>query len=178
MGSSDSFAQALEGLNPVFRTYRDSILLIHAGQKEVSSSLGHKLMNNSPFANTRYKSAEDRVGRLADILKSGDLEAFMELTEKEALALHGLMMLSDPPFVLMQANTIKAIQLLKEFRKETKIPVCFTLDAGPNLHILYPEEYYTPMKSFIESALVPLCQDGKWLDDYVGRGPINMLKFD
>jgi diphosphomevalonate decarboxylase len=29
---------------------------------------------------------------------------------------------------------------LEEIRKQNHMNVCFTLDAGPNLHLLYPEK--------------------------------------
>jgi len=44
------------------------------------------------------------------------------------------MMTSDPYFLLMKPNTISIIEKIWEFRKETEIQACFTLDAGPNIH--------------------------------------------
>ena len=174
---STEYATKISDIHPDFLDYRDSILLIHEGVKEVSSSVGHSLMNNSPYADNRFESADKNTERLLSILKDGDLNAFVELCEREALTLHGLMMLSKPPYILMQPNTISAIRKVQAFRKDTGIPICFTLDAGPNLHVLYPNAYYEDVKPFVEAELAPLCQGGKWLDDQMGDGPeaINIL---
>jgi diphosphomevalonate decarboxylase len=63
----------------------------------------------------------------------------------EALTLHAMMMTSMPYFILMKPNTLQIINAIWKFRNDTKIPVCFTLDAGANVHVLYPK---TLAKSF------------------------------
>jgi diphosphomevalonate decarboxylase len=171
LGSSNEYATPVHDIHPTFLNYRDSILLIHEGAKEVSSSIGHSLMNNSPYKDVRYTKANENVLKLLDILRLGDIEGFIEICEEEALTLHGLMMLSKPPYILMKSETIRAIEIVRDFRKRTGIPVCFTLDAGPNLHILYPNNYYNQVLKLIEEELVPLCENGKWLDDMMGSGP-------
>ena len=50
-----------------------------------------------------------------------------------------MMMTSMPYFILMKPNTLEIINKIWKFRNETQIPVCFTLDAGANVHVLYPE---------------------------------------
>ena len=104
-------------------------------------------------------------------LKSGDLEAFMKITESEAMQLHALMMCSNPSFILMKPNTLRIINTLYEFRRETDIPVCFTLDAGPNVHLLYPDQHAEMVERFIMDELEPYCHEGQWIADWVGNGP-------
>jgi diphosphomevalonate decarboxylase len=45
----------------------------------------------------------------------------------------------DALFHLMKPNTLQIINAIWKFRTETKTPVCFTLDAGANVHVLYPK---------------------------------------
>ena len=59
---------------------------------------------------------------------------------------------------------------LHEFRKETDIPVCFTLDAGPNVHVLYPDQHAEMVERFIMDELEQYCFDGRWIPDQVGEG--------
>ena len=66
------------------------------------------------------------------------------------------------------------IERLKEYRAETKHPVYFTLDAGPNLHVLYPEDIVHEVRPFVEEELVPLCEDNKYIQDWVGEGPVEV----
>ena len=55
-----------------------------------------------------------------------------------------------------------------------KIPLYFSLDAGPNLHLLYPDEVKDRVQNFITTELTPFCEDGKWIQDNVGQGPTQL----
>ena len=158
-------------MHPVFKTYHDSILIVSDAKKAVSSRAGHALMDTNPYADVRYDQARQHTRALLEVLKAGDLEAFCRITEAEALQLHALMMCSEPSFILIKPNTLRIINTLYEFRKETDIPVCFTLDAGPNVHILYPDRDAELVERFIMDELEPYCVEGKWIADRVGDGP-------
>ena len=170
-GSSQEFATCIDQeIHPVFRNYQDTILIIDKGQKKVSSTLGHQLMENHPYATSRFEQAQQHMGRLMAILKNGELDDFMQLVELEALTLHALMMASNPYFVLMQPNTLAVLNKIWAFREATKLPLCFTLDAGANLHLLYPEEHKNTIGDFIASDLASFCEAGQYIEDQVGTG--------
>ena len=171
--SSDLYAVAFDSeLHSVFKTYRDDILIISKGEKGVSSSAGHQLMEQNTYAGPRYQEARQRLHRLLDILRSGDLEAFGMICEQEALTLHALMMCSYPPYILMRPNTLAAIEKIRQFRADTGHPLYFSLDAGPNLHLLYPAEIQTEVQNFIQESLTAYCENDQWLSDQVGLGPL------
>ena len=175
-GSSDEFAVPLENDNhPVFKTFRDSILIVSGETKSVSSRAGHALMEGNPYASARYAQANDNIKSLLAALQSGDLDTFINITESEALQLHALMMCSNPSFILMKPNTLRIIEAVRNFRHETQIPLCFTLDAGPNVHLLYPENEEEKVESFIKNELVTYCNQGHWIADHVGDGPQKLL---
>ena len=67
--------------------------------------------------------------------------------------LHGLMMTSDPSYILIKPNTLRIIESIREFRFKNDIPVCFTLDAGANVHVLFPDKYSDKVYNFIETKL-------------------------
>ncbi len=170
--SSDEYAVSLaDDIHPVFKTYRDSILIVSGEQKSVSSRAGHALMEGNPYASARYAKANDNIKTLLAALKSGDLDTFINITESEALQLHALMMCSSPSYILMKPNTLSLINEIREFRQETKIPLCFTLDAGPNVHLLYPESEAEKVEYCIKNVLVKYCDQGRWIADHVGEGP-------
>jgi diphosphomevalonate decarboxylase len=81
-----------------------------------------------------------------------------------------MMMTSNPRFVLMQPQTLAIIHKTVAFRKETHLPICFTLDAGANVHLLYPIAQQQPITDFIQSELVAHCQDGQYISDQLGTG--------
>jgi diphosphomevalonate decarboxylase len=170
--SSDEYAVSLaDDIHPVFKTYRDSILIVSGEQKSVSSRAGHALMEGNPYAPARYAKANDNIKTLLAALKSGDLDTFINITESEALQLHALMMCSNPSYILMKPNTLNLINEIREFRQETKIPLCFTLDAGPNVHLLYPENEAEKVEYYIKNVLADYCDRDRWIADHVGEGP-------
>ena len=175
-GSSDEYAVSLENdIHPVFKTYHDSILIVSGETKSVSSRAGHALMEGNPYAPARYAQANENIKNLLSALKSGDVDTFINITESEALQLHALMMCSNPSFILMKPNTLNIINEIRRFREETKTPMCFTLDAGPNVHLLYPDNEAKKVEKFIKNELVTFCNQGRWIADHVGDGPKNLL---
>ena len=169
---SDKYASTLKStIHPVFRTFYDAILIVSGENKKVGSSAGHSLMEKHPYAKSRYQQAMNHTIEMIHILETGDLDRFIEIVENEALTLHGLMMSSDPGYILIKSETIEIIERIRNFRQTQKIPVTFTLDAGPNVHILYPESYRKEVIKFIEDKLVVFCDAGQWIDDSIGRGP-------
>ena len=168
-GSSDLYAVKYpdEEIHPIFRDFNDYVLLIHEGQKSVSSTVGHGLMNTNPYAERRFQEARENFVPMKEILKSGDLQAFMKLVEHEALTLHAMMMMSDPAFILMQTGTLQVINRVWEFRKETNLPLFFTLDAGANVHLLFPSEKKAEITNFIETELLQYTQNGGIVRDFM-----------
>ena len=168
-GSSDLYAVKYpnEEIHPIFRDFNDYVLLIHEGQKSVSSTVGHGLMNTNPYAARRFQEARENFVPMKVILKSGDLQAFMKLVEHEALTLHAMMMMSDPAFILMQTGTLQVINRVWEFRKETNLPLFFTLDAGANVHLLFPSEKKAEITNFIEKELLQYTQNGGIVRDFM-----------
>ena len=168
-GSSDLYAVKYpnEEIHPIFRDFNDYVLLIHEGQKSVSSTVGHGLMNTNPYAARRFQEARENFVPMKEILKSGDLQVFMKLVEHEALTLHAMMMMSDPAFILMQTGTLQVINRVWEFRKETNLPLFFTLDAGANVHLLFPSEKKVEISNFIESELLQYTQNGGIVRDFM-----------
>lgn len=175
-GSSNLFAiPAQDILHPAFKNFRDSILIISTGEKAVSSSAGHALMDGNRYADNRYAEARQRFGDLIHALRKGDLTQFGLIAEAEAMSLHALMMMSFPPFILMQPGTLSVIQKVHQYRKDTKHPLYFTLDAGPNVHLLYPDAIKNEVQTFIQEQLLPYCENGRWIDDMMGLGPLETI---
>ena len=167
-GSSDLYAVAYpnEEIHSVFRSFNDWVLLIHEGEKSVSSTVGHGLMKTNPYAERRFQEAHENFTLLKNILKTGDLEGFIKLTEHEALTLHAMMMMSDPAFILMKTGTLEVINKIWDFRRITGLPLFFTLDAGANVHLLFPSDIEADkIKIFIEQELLPFTQKGGVVKD-------------
>lgn len=163
--SSDEYAIAFPEIDPIFEQFHDAILLVSKQEKAVSSRAGHSLMNNNPFAEVRYAQAKNHTEKILIALKTGNLETFIEIVEQEALTLHALMMSSKPSFVLLQPNSLVLIEKIRDFREKTAIPVCFTIDAGPNIHLLYPKNVAEKVEIWIAEELHLFCENGQYLLD-------------
>ncbi|HFK5512800.1 TPA: diphosphomevalonate/mevalonate 3,5-bisphosphate decarboxylase family protein, partial [Elizabethkingia anophelis] len=167
-GSSDLYAVQYpnDEIHPVFKNFNDWVLLIHEGEKSVSSTVGHGLMKTNPYAERRFQEAHENFAKLKNILKTGDLEGFIKLTEHEALTLHAMMMMSDPAFILMKTGTLEVINKIWDFRRITGLPLFFTLDAGANVHLLFPNDIESDkIKIFIQQELLPFTQKGGVVKD-------------
>ena len=175
-GSSDLFGVAFPNtVHDNFKEYQDTILLVDKGEKQVSSTVGHDLMHHHPFAERRFLQAHENLSSLISIFKTGNLDEFIKIVESEALTLHAMMMTSMPYFILMKPNTLEIINAIWTFRNETKIPVCFTLDAGANVHVLYPKNTKSDVLEFIKDKLVGFCQNGHYICDEIGEGSQNLI---
>ena len=170
-GSSDLFGIKYPyKVHENFKNYQDTILLVDKGEKQVSSSVGHNLMHGHPFANQRFEQAHKNLDDLKTILETGNLKLFIELIESEALTLHAMMMTSMPYFILMKPNTLKIINKIWKFREESGLHISFTLDAGANVHVLYPKSEAAQILEFIKNELVGYCQNGQYICDEIGFG--------
>jgi len=170
-GTSDLFGVKYPNeVHENFKNYQDTILLVDKGEKQVSSTVGHNLMHKHPYAENRFQQAHDNLSKLNKVFKSGDLKSFIEIVESEALTLHAMMMTSLPYFILMKPNTLEIINKIWAFRQVSGLHLCFTLDAGANVHLLYPENEKEQVLDFINSQLVGYCQNGHYICDGVGLG--------
>lgn len=170
-GSSDVFGvQFPYKVHSVFENYQDAILLVDKGEKQVSSTVGHNLMHAHPFAENRFKQANENLSKMSKILQEGDRKAFINLVESEALTLHAMMLTSNPYFILMKPNTLSIIHKIWEFRATQNSNICFTLDAGANVHVLYPFSEKEKVNRFIENELAQHCQKKQYILDAVGLG--------
>ena len=169
-GSADEYAvpYPVSEIHPIFRDFNDWVMLIHEGQKSVSSTVGHGLMNGNPYAQVRFAEAAKNFFTLQEILKNGDMDGFIKLVEHEALTLHAMMMVSDPAFILMQTGTLEIIHKVWDFRREIGLPLFFTLDAGANVHLLFPNDgQQERIKAFIETELLAYTQSGGMVKDFM-----------
>ena len=169
--SSDNYAVQLSNVHANFMQIANAILIIEPKSKKVSSSQGHSLMNNHPYGAARIKHANENTTQLLEVLASGDWNQFFDIAENEALSLHALMMSSNPGYTLLHPNSLQVIDEIKKARIEQNLPVGFSMDAGPNVHLLYPKYEESKVMPWLESKIRPLCHQQKIILDQLGNGP-------
>jgi diphosphomevalonate decarboxylase len=162
---SNEYASPVKEVHQVFQGMKNSIILIDQGEKAISSSRGHDLMKDHPYRDARIKQACNNYFNLKKALKLGNLKDFGEIVEGEAMSLHALMMSSSKAFSLMKPLTLEVIQQIRAFRRERALDAYFTLDAGPNIHLLYPEDQKKSVREFLDKLDHPV------IHDEMGEGP-------
>lgn len=171
LASNDEYAVQYKEYDPVFLELCDAILIVSDREKRISSSVGHALMSKNPFAEIRYANAQKNIAKILDSMKKGNMVEFFSIVEQEAMELHAMMMVSNPPYFLFDPNTIHIINRMKEFREQNSLSVGYTIDAGPNIHFLYLDRDKKVVLPFVEE-LRQYCQDGKVIFDRLGVGPV------
>ena len=173
-GSAD-YAYPLPGkIHESFIHMHNSIFIVDSSSKVVSSSKGHERMQDHPYKEARIQQANKNFRSITEALEDGNFERFAEITEEEAMSLHGLMLSSKKGYMLLNDTTLAIINKIREYRKKEKQPVTFTLDAGPNVHILYPSSAKGYVRQFIDKELIPLSPGSQIIHDFTGKGPVKL----
>lgn len=117
----------------------DIVALVDTAEKAVSSESGHLLAISSPFNMTRIDQVDNWLMEVRSALATRDIERLGLAIERDALAMHAVMMTSVPSLLYWQAGTLEVLQAVRRWRTEEKLPVYFTIDAGPNVHLICEE---------------------------------------
>ncbi len=114
---------------------RDVVAVVEKEEKKVSSAAGHGLAASSLFNALRVEQAQALVPQVRHAIQTRDLQALGPLIEADALAMHFVMMSSQPPLFYWSPATIHLIKQCHLWR-EQGLQVYFTIDAGPNVHLI------------------------------------------
>ena len=146
----------------------DFIVLISAQHKAVGSSRGHQLAKTSPLQAARVADAKRRLDLCRRALLDRDFPVFAEIVEQDSNLMHSVMMTSQPPLYYWDPGTLEVINGVQKWRRDG-LQVCFTIDAGPNVHVLCPgseaEAVNRRLSSLVNIRSILKCKPGgpAWL---------------
>lgn len=169
-GGSDEIASPVVP-HAIFQNMKNTVVLVDQSEKTVSSRAGHGLMNGHLFGDSRNLQAKTNFELAHKWLLDGSWDMLGSLVEEEALSLHAMMMTSRPGYLLMKPESLRVIESVKNFRIKTKVPLYFTMDAGPNVHLLYPDSEKEVIQEFIKKEILGKSEGLSILEDFVGLGP-------
>lgn len=141
---------------------RDVVAVVAQEEKKVSSANGHLLANTSPFLEKRISQANELLPTVRKAIMARDLMELGPAIEADALAMHFVMMSSDPPLYYWSPQTIQLIKKAHEWR-EQGLQAYFTIDAGPNVHFIC-EDYQA-------GELVALLERLDFVQEIFSAGP-------
>jgi diphosphomevalonate decarboxylase len=118
----------------------DCIAVVSQVHKHTGSSQGHDLAYTSPLQTGRVADAPRRLDICRKAILEQNFDFLAEIIELDSNLMHAVMLTSRPPILYWQPATVAVMQAVPAWRKGG-LPVCYTIDAGPNVHVLCPAEY-------------------------------------
>lgn len=115
----------------------DCIAVVSEGHKAIGSTEGHKLAATSPLQAARLAGAAQRLDLCQKAILERDFSTFADLVELDCHLMHAVMMTSRPPLHYWLPASLAIMDAVRTWRAGG-LPVCYTLDAGPNVHVLCP----------------------------------------
>lgn len=113
----------------------DCVAILSDQHKPVGSEAGMRTAGSSPFQEVRVLDADRRLGICREAILERDFSALAWVTELDSNMMHAVMMTSDPPLYYWHPQSLAIIKAVKAWQAEG-MDVTFTLDAGPNVHVI------------------------------------------
>ncbi len=118
----------------------DLVAVVTHEHKKVGSTAGHELANTSPLQKARVDDTKRRLDIVREAIKYHDFQAMAEMVELDSNMMHAVMMTSRPVLMYWENTSISIMKNVQKWRA-SGIPVCYTMDAGPNVHVITTKDY-------------------------------------
>lgn len=161
-GNSSKSSYAYSLFPPDWWEIKDVIAIVGETTKKVSSSEGHVLTESSPFYKARLLGMKEKIRKIKRALEKKDFQKFGEIVEQEAINMHAVMMTSTPPLLYWLPKTLEIIMSVQDWR-DNGLSIYFTIDAGPNIHLICQEED--------EQKVIKHLEDIKGLKEIISNKP-------
>jgi diphosphomevalonate decarboxylase len=146
---TDAGSYAVSIAPPEHWDLADCVAVINTAEKSVGSRQGHALAETSPLQAARLAGAPQRLEICRRAILSRDFDALAKVVELDSTLMHAVMMTSDPPLFYWQSTSLEIIKAVPTWRRQG-MPVCCTLDAGPNVHVICASDALPAIKARIE----------------------------
>ncbi|WP_337019561.1 diphosphomevalonate decarboxylase [Oceanobacillus massiliensis] len=136
---SDSFAVPIASAE--HWDVRVAAVVLSSRVKKVSSRAGMKrTVDTSPFYPGWIDGISKDLREIKAAIHTKDFEKTGQIAEANCLKMHATTLAANPPFTYWNDLTMRVMQTVQEMRANG-IPVYFTIDAGPNVKVLYLPEH-------------------------------------
>lgn len=137
-GTSDEDSYAFSIAEPDHWKLVDYIAIVSASHKKTGSTEGHAIAPTSPLQAARVIDAPRRLEVCREAILSRDFEAFASIVELDSDMMHSVMMTSTPALHYWKPASLSVMNAVRQWRLDG-LSVCYTVDAGPNVHVICPE---------------------------------------
>ena len=114
----------------------DVIAIVSRAHKRVGSTSGHAAADTSVLQKTRIENAPQRLNEVKNAIVNRDFERFARAVEEDSNLMHAVMMTSRPVLFYWRPMSLAVMNAVRQWREEDGVQVCYTLDAGPNVHCI------------------------------------------
>jgi diphosphomevalonate decarboxylase len=142
----DSFAFSIAG--PEHWDLVDCVAIVSAAHKKTGSTEGHAIAHTSPLQAARVADAPRRLEICRKALLERDFKVLASVVELDSDMMHAVMMTSTPALHYWKPASLEVMSCVRQWREEG-MQVCYTVDAGPNIHVLCLE----PEAQLVEKRL-------------------------
>ncbi|WP_010529101.1 diphosphomevalonate decarboxylase [Lentibacillus jeotgali] len=146
---SDSFAIPVASAD--HWDIRVAAVVLSSAEKKVLSREGMKrTVNTSVYYPSWVDSIPDDLAAIKDGIVAKDVEKVGEIAEANCLRMHATTLAANPPFSYWQSTTVSIIQAVQDLRA-AGVPAFFTIDAGPNVKVLYTPDYEEKVRNTLRN---------------------------
>ena len=116
------------------------LVVVDSSKKSLSSSKAHSLVKTSSFFKDRPRRARTRLQQLLQALNARDWQASFHIVFEEFLDMHQLFETCEQAFTYKTKTSKEVLDFFKNYWKKHKDGPLVTMDAGPNIHLLYRQD--------------------------------------
>lgn len=142
-----------------FKDLKYIAVVVSQRQKKVSSSVAHLEVLTSDLFTGRPERAKARCDKLLQAFEARDWQQAFEIVWAEFWDMHALFETSKVTFGYMEPGSLKVLRYIKQYWDENKDgPIC-TMDAGPNVHLLFradQDKVFTEIKDKLSQSFLLL----------------------
>ena len=139
MGDDDSDSYAESIAPPEHWDLIDCVAILSREHKKTGSAEGHPLAPTSPLQEARVADAPRRLDLCRRAILERNFDALAAIVELDSDMMHAVMMTSTPGLFYWQPASVAVMEAVREWRA-SGVPVCYTVDAGPNIHVICQRE--------------------------------------
>jgi diphosphomevalonate decarboxylase len=113
----------------------DLVAVVNASHKKTGSTEGHAVASTSPLQAARVADAARRLDICREAILQRDFGSFASIVELDSDMMHAVMMTSTPALHYWTPASLAVMGAVRQWRMDG-LPVCYTVDAGANVHVI------------------------------------------
>ena len=130
------------------------VILVNHEIKAVSSSKAHELVKTSPQYATRPERAKQNLKELLAAFDAKNWFSAYQVCWREFQDMHALFSSCAQPFTYISERSLQVLGQLQEAWQKNQDGPIITMDAGPNIHLLYRSDQKEMARVFKQDVLI------------------------